>query len=232
MSYYLTGDTHGDPRKILDFIVRYRLTENDMIIILGDAGWNYSLNIRDWYTKKYLNNTGIKLFCIHGNHEERPENIRSYHEVSTVYGNVYVEEEFPNLLFAKDGELYRFGTRQAIVIGGAYSVDKHYRLKHGYRWFPSEQPTEETKQRVEEKLNQLNWTVDLVLSHTCPGKYTPVEAFLPGLDQSTVDKSTEEWLDRIEDRLAYRKWFCGHWHIDKIVEKLRFVMDDLIELQQ
>ena len=37
-----------------------------------------------------------------------------------------------------------------------------------------------------------NWQVDVVFSHTCPLKYEPVEVFLPGIDQSTVDKSTEE----------------------------------------
>ena len=48
-------------------------------------------------------------------------------------------------------------------------------------------------------------------SHTCPRKYEPVEHFMPGIDQSKVDKSTENWLDTIEDRLDYKEWYCGHW---------------------
>ena len=64
-----------------------------------------------------------------------------------------------------------------------------------------------------------------MLSHTCPYKYRPVEAFLSGLDQSTVDTSTEEWLDTIEDRLDYKEWKCGHWHIDKKIDRLTFLMD-------
>ena len=47
---------------------------------------------------------------------------------------------------------------------------------------------------------------------------------LPGLDQSMVDHSTEEWLDKIEDRLNYKDWFCGHWHIDKRIDKMHFMM--------
>ena len=40
------------------------------------------------------------------------------------------------------------------------------------------------------RLEERNWQVDVVFSHTCPLKYEPVEVFLPGIDQSTVDKST------------------------------------------
>ena len=68
---------------------------------------------------------------------------------------------------------------------------------------------------VEKKLDELNWDIDIVLSHTCPAKYIPVEAFLPGLSQDEVDRSTEDWLDSIEDKLSYISWYCGHWHDDK-----------------
>lgn len=45
-------------------------------------------------------------------------------------GKVWVEEAYPNILFAKDGEIYDIAGMKTIVIGGAYSVDKFYRLKH------------------------------------------------------------------------------------------------------
>jgi len=28
-----------------------------------------------------------------------------------------------------------------------------------------------------------------------------------GIDQSTIDTTTEEWLDLIEDKLDYKKWY-------------------------
>ena len=67
-----------------------------------------------------------------------------------------------------------------------------------------------------------------MLSHTCPYKYIPTEAFIPNIDQSLVDNSTEEWLDKLEDRLEYKRWLCGHWHIDKSIDDLRFVMNNVI----
>ena len=31
----------------------------------------------------------------------------------------------------------------------------------------------------------------------------------------SVDKSTEEWLEQIDKKLDYRKWYAGHYHIEK-----------------
>lgn len=41
------------------------------------------------------------------------------------------------------------------------------------------------------------------------------EVFISGVDQSRIDKSTKIWLDRIEDKLTYGKWYCGHYHTEK-----------------
>ena len=76
---------------------------------------------------------------------------------------------------------------------------------------------------VQTELNDKNKKFDVILSHTCPFKYEPVETFLPGIDQSTVDTSTEEWLDKIEALADYKAWYCGHWHIDKRIDKIHFL---------
>lgn len=142
-----------------------------------------------------------------------------------------MEDEFPNLLFAKDGEVYDIAAKKTIVIGGAYSVDKWYRLQCDLHWFSDEQPSVEIKNRVEQKLEELGWKVDLVWTHTCPEKYTPQEVFLSGMDQTTVDNSTEQWLDTIEDRLEYEDWYCDHWHINKGIDRMHFLMEGDEEIQ-
>lgn len=226
---YYTGDIHGDPRPLRHFIILNYLTEDDLIIVLGDAGLNYYGNDKgDAGRKKNLNKLKVPVLCIHGNHEMRPETLDSYLEKEWNGGTVYYEEEFPNILFAKDGEIYNLDSQSHLVLGGAYSVDKFYRLQNGAKWFPDEQPSDEIKARVQDKLESVNWKVDVVLSHTCPFKYVPIETFLSFIDQNTVDNSTEHWLDAIEDKLQYSRWFCGHWHIDKSIDKLRFVMDDFV----
>ena len=73
--------------------------------------------------------------------------------------------------------------------------------------------------------------IDIVLSHTCPYKYEPRDAFLPMIDQSTVDDSTERWLDGIEEKVDYKAWLCGHWLIEKQIDKLRFLFHDVVSLE-
>ena len=223
---YLTGDTHGDVSRIEEFCEQYETDGNDVLIILGDAGINYDGGRRDHAIKQFLKKQPITLFCIHGNHEQRPYTIDGYKEKLWRSGIVYCEEEYPNLLFAKDGEIFDLDGKKAIVIGGAYSVDREYRLANGYRWWPNEQPSDDVKQYVELQLDRLGWRVDLVLSHTTPLKYEPTEVFLSGIDQSTVDKSTEIWLDDIEDRLDYQRWYCGHYHTEKEIDKLVIMFEN------
>ena len=221
-----TGDTHGQTDKILHFVERFELTEHDAIVILGDAGINYYGNDHgDRRIKRRLNDSGVTIFCIHGNHERRPASLPYYREGMWHGGAVYVEDDYPNLLFARDGEIYDLDSHPSLVIGGAYSVDKHYRQMRGLHWFDDEQPSQQTKDHVESVLDGIGWKIDTVLSHTCPYKAIPVEAFLPGLDQSKVDNSTERWLDDIEGRLSYSHWLCGHWHIDKRLDRFHFLMD-------
>lgn len=104
----------------------------------------------------------------------------------------------------------------------------------GWSWWPDEQPSTEVKARVESKLEQLGWKVDIVLSHTVPLKCEPTEAFMSGIDQSKVDKSTEAWLDTLEKRLDYRKWYCGHYHTVKCIDRLWLMFDDydVLDAQQ
>ena len=73
-----------------------------------------------------------------------------------------MEESYPNILFAKDGEVYSFGDKKGIAIGGAYSVDKHYRLLTGRLGLKVSSQQKEIKQYVEIKLTETNWQVDYV----------------------------------------------------------------------
>jgi len=228
---YLTGDTHGRFERIGAFCEKKQTSQDDILIILGDAGINFHADALDILRQEYLSKLPITLLCIHGNHERRPESLPYYGEREWHGGKVYVEGRYPNILFAKDGEVYNLDGRKAIAIGGAYSIDKAWRTA-GQSWWADEQPSPAIKARVENTLDQLNWQIDIVLSHTTPLKYEPVEVFLPGVDQSKVDKSTEEWLDGIEGRLEYGKWYCGHYHTEKKIDRLQIMFNDFAVLEE
>ena len=226
---YITGDTHGDFERVFNLAFSVNSSIEDVMIILGDAGINYFGGAKDKKLKKQLGALPITLLCIHGNHEMRPESIGAYEEKEWRGGIVYWEPKFPNLLFAKDGEIYDLEGRRCIAIGGAYSVDKYLRFRSGkICWWPDEQPSDEIKKRVEGRLNAAGWKADVVLSHTCPYRFIPRHTFLKFINQKTVDNSTEEWLDYIEGKLTYDRWFCGHFHTNEIVENIRFMYGEII----
>lgn len=228
---YITGDKHADFREVFYFCYANETTLDDILIVLGDAGINYYASDKDYMLKDSLLQYPITFFCIHGNHEERPENIKSYKTKKFHNGIVYYEEDYPNILFAKDGEIYNFNDHNVLVIGGAYSVDKYFRLARGYNWYESEQPSEKTKNKIMRVLKDLDNKIDIILSHTCPYKYLPREMFLEGVDQSTVDNSTEYFLDEIEETTDYNLWYCGHYHTEKEIDKLIFMFHKIEEFK-
>lgn len=221
--FYITGDTHRDFTSVHD------LPKGSTLIILGDAGINYFLNEEDKELKEYLNSLGITFLCVQGNHEERPENIPTYKEKIMYGGKVFIEDDYPNLIFLKNGEVYIINNKKVLVIGGAYSIDKNIRLTYGWHWFKDEQLSKSEMNMILEKYQGTH--VDVILSHTSPKKYEPVEVFLSGINQNTVDKTMEEFLDTVEETIKYDKWYCGHYYTEKIVDKIEFMFENIKEFR-
>lgn len=216
MRIFIKGDCHGN----FDFLPKWceenSTTTKDVLIILGDAGINYYLGKKDQLLKEKISLCPITLICIHGNHEARPETIKQdkYDLIglSQFNGNFWIQEKYPNILFAQDGEYEILGKR-FLILGGAYSVDKYYRLKMGYNWFFDEQMPLETKNQIL-KIIEVNNKFDFVLSHTVPIDYEPTYLFLSGIDQSLIDKSMENFLQQVYNSIIFNHWYFAHYHDD------------------
>lgn len=230
---FCTGDCHGQFNKIKMLCDLEHTTIEDYLIICGDVGLNYYCNELDIPNKKFLSKLPITLICIHGNHEERAWNLDSYKKVynEDLCCYTYIEEKYPNILFLEDGVFY-LKDKKCLSIGGAYSIDKHYRLQMGYSWFESEQLTEEEKERIFKILDNEN-SFFYIFTHTVPLKYEHElkDLFLPSVDQSLVDKSMEKFLDKVEDKISYQHWFFGHYHAHfDLTPNLTILYNDIIEL--
>lgn len=236
----ITGDKHGKYDDIRNFCLKWNTSKEDLLIVLGDNGVNYFGHGRDTKLKHKLESLPITFFMIKGNHDMRPnpetyDKIQAKHDL--VRGEVLVEKEFPSLLFSTMYGGYQFKSFDnwinAYVIGGAYSADKYYRLAmkshgiEGFNWFEDEQLSKEEMLSVE---SEIHVNTQVILSHTCPYQYIPRDMFLPQIDQSTVDDTMEHWLDTINEKVNYDKWYCGHWHTDRTVNKFRFMYNDIISL--
>ena len=230
-----TGDTHGGFATITRISNIQRNTpeykpEETMIVVLGDTGLNYWLNNTDKKYKKLLNSMNYHIYCVRGNHEQRPELIEGMTLVNdeNVNNVVYMEEAFPNIRYFVDGKIYNLLGYKCLVVGGAYSIDKWYRLaRAGYSkdeaetadpkkcgWFKDECLTAAEMAAIMQEVK--GESVDFVLSHTCPLSWEPTDLFLNGIDQSTVDKSMEVWLDELKNNIKWKYWLFGHYHADRI----------------
>ena len=187
---YITGDTHRDFSRLF----KLEEIEDDMLIILGDAGVNYCLNDEDIRYKEYLKRFKIKLFCIRGNHEERPENINTYKEVEMFGGKVFIEDDYPNLIFAKDGEVYNVGghnEKPNIFIVKTIINQLHERLK-------DEGISEALIKHVEDRLgHDRRYAIDPTKIKNDLGWY-PETPFEKGI-VLTIDwyLEHEEWMEHI-----------------------------------
>ena len=232
----ITGDCHGRVTDRLAYI-KDAMSEYDpsetAVIILGDVGFNYYKNKKDWKLKHHSAQFGYTLYCLRGNHEDRFSNSKTeviYQHDPNVSGMVMWEDEFPKIKYFLDWvNSYIIMGKKVLTIPGAYSVDKWYRLQNNWMWFPDEQLTAEEMVEAEEEFKDGEF--DLVLSHTCPIDWEPNDLFLSMIDQSTVDKTMEVWMGKFKEMINWDIWLFGHYHADRLerpcVEQFYGEVEDL-----
>lgn len=230
-NWLVRGDTHGNFLWMYESLKDYT-PEETAVIILGDAGFDFFLNKTDERKKKEVNDRGYRIYWLRGNHEARPQDVNGYEKIidEDVHGPVYCDSRFPNLRAFLDYGFYQIKGYTCLIIGGAYSVDKQWRLmraglteetnnpkKSG--WFSNEQLTAEEMKDCLYKVKLFQATgkvVDFIFTHTCPYSCQPRDMFLNFIDQSTVDNSMEHWLDEVGDAVNWGVWCFGHYHADRL----------------
>ena len=105
-------------------------------------------------------------------------------------------------------------------------------------------PDDDIRCSVEETLLRCDNKIYGILTHTCPLKYLPTEVFMTTRQSADlrcrkkkkshkkvfrpdIDRSTEIWLDKIEDGVEYSVWYCGHYHIDKTIDKIHMMYNEI-----
>lgn len=252
-TWLITGDTHRVFSRF-DYLPPELNAPDTAVIVLGDGGLNYFLDERDNdFKKNFVKKYKMTWYFLHGNHEERPENIpgmiRTYD--NNVKGTVWYQPEYPSIKYFTEWNIYNINGRTVGVIGGAYSIDKMYRLENRYGkagakyyaalaaageeipwtgWFASEQLTPQERQQCMKEFAGKSF--DFILSHTAPLKYEPTHLFLHGIDQTKVDKTMENFLNEIEENIKYKAWLFGHYHADEqIAPKVEIMFNRIKEFE-
>lgn len=214
---WVTGDTHGQFDWLKSWCKNNHTTYEDALIILGDAGIMYydQEHEQTKKIKQLISECPITLLCIRGNHEARPIHTKGiefiYEENDPVIpSGYYYESAYPNIRYIADGSTFNINGNRCLFIGGAYSVDKEYRLMSGWRWFEDEELTDEEMTDILDKIDHKHY--DYVFTHTCPEKWQPRDLFLSIFDQSKVSKKMEQFLTTVSEIITFRYWYFGHYH--------------------
>lgn len=224
---FITGDQHGrtDNISYLNFI--NHLSENDLVISLGDFGIPYwsakKKSKNDIETFELFNQFHTNYAIIQGNHSKRFERVKWFRQEEFYGGNSFYLPQYPNFHFLQNGETYNFNNMSFLVIGGGYSVDKYIRLANNWTWEPEEQLNDEEKSKIRNLISK-NTNFDFILTHVAPLELQPIWLFLNFVDQSTVETDEEEFLSEIRKKINYKAWFFGHYHGDYIVDDKEYLL--------
>lgn len=230
-TFLVRGDVHGVFTWMDNGCLDKYIPEETAIIILGDSGFNFWLNKKDERLKREVSAKGFTFYCVRGNHEARPQDVEGMDNIydENVQGVVYLEEEFPLIRYFFDYGEYTIGGYKCAVLGGAYSVDKYYRLARAgiidkkdpryfnpkiTHWFYNELLSEKEMNDAMEILGNKHY--DFIFTHTCPISWEPTDLFLSIVDQSSVDKSMELWLEKFKKSITFNIWCFGHYHADRL----------------
>lgn len=235
MATYVTGDTHGDGIDLAERMRHARMRKGSTIIIAGDAGIAYG----SWHGATMLLTAeakpGIGIIVMRGNHDVRywwnatryddGELRRGWHltKPDRHGSSLLYNERYPNILYVRDdGGLYDINGTSILFIPGAYSIDQQWRIDNGYPYEEEEQLTASEMERLAAIAEGTDERIT-VISHTCPQAWEDeVSAtFASGIDQASVDKTMERWMNGIWDAVRDKcdGWYFGHYHADMDIEQ-------------
>lgn len=239
---YVTGDCHGDyhrftskQRKRLPF----ELSKNDYVIVCGDFGLLWSKNPTLDYNLKWLSKLPFTLLWVQGNHENY--NMIEEYPITEWCGGKARHIVEDKIILLERGQVFNIEEKTFFTFGGASSHDiqggildknsptykndykKASRSRQPFRvlnetWWEQELPTEKELQEGLRNLEKVNYQVDYVITH-CASNRTQeaLERYHLGISFNLgyyKQDTLTNYFEGLEDKLEYKKWYCGHYHED------------------
>ncbi len=221
MKLFVTGDFHGDLdiKKITskNWPEQKELTNDDVLVQLGDFGLLWS-NPQDKCEKYWLNWLGNKPFTlafVDGNHC----NFNLINQLPIIEkwgGKVHIiETDNKPIYHLIRGEIYQFGDKKCIALGGASSQDKAYRLTN-ISWWEEELWTYKEQDYISSQIIDNN-DIDYVFAHTCPSDIGKLlldgTLYYQDKMECQVAKAMNDLL-KVFPNFKPKQWHFGHWHKD------------------
>ena len=215
LSIYVTGDIHGYPIRLSDESLKENgipLSKNDKLIVCGDFGLPWYNDFEDIQCLEWLSQKTFEILFVDGNHENF-DLLNKFPVCERYGGKVHVLRN--NIFHLMRGEVYEIEDKTFLAFGGATSADKYLRVEH-IDWWTEEVSNEEEQSNAIRNLERVNFNVDYVITHTAPIRFVDK---LSVHSQNASECPVVKFLDEISERLEWRRWYFGHFHIDFCVNE-------------
>lgn len=222
---YVTGDTHGDLdfQKILDWTEATKLNKDkDYLVILGDFGYVWA-NKRDIHEKEkldFISRLPFTTLFIDGNHENHSR-LNAMRVVNFMGGKAH--KVYESIYHLMRGQVYEIAGKRIFTFGGASSIDKHLRTD-GVSWWKEEEFNYRESNTAYDNLNKINWEVDYVLTHSAP---LSIRDKLFEGNNLYKPSATERLLEAILRNIKFKRWYFGHYHIDKNMNNFKAMYENI-----
>lgn len=249
---YVTGDCHGQFNRFSTdaFPEQKEMTRDDYVIVCGDFGgvWYDSKTERWWLD--WLEEKPFTLVFVDGNHENFDRLYSNEFEIVDFHGGK-AHKIRENVYHLMRGYIFELDGKKIFAFGGARSHDisdgildeedfnshydllkeikkwedqgKMFRVNH-LSWWKEELPTNAEMGFGLQTLDDNNNEVDFVVTHCCPQSIASICGF------REPDVLTK-YLDTVESRIKFKKWFFGHYHNDvQILEKFIMLYGQIVRI--
>lgn len=220
MSIYVRGDTHGDWVQFL--LIDRKLKAGDVCIICGDVGFFLNEDVGDAFLDE-LEKKDYSILFVDGNHDNFTK-LYSFPEEMWNGGKIHRIRK--NVIHLCRGQVFEIEGKTFFTFGGGYSIDKEWKKSYN-KWWEEEMPTEEEYEEGKRNLEKHNWKVDYIITHTVNTKSVQRMAQRDGFREIKGNFIEElplnNYLEEIDEKTEYKKWFFGHFHRDWEFEYIKQV---------
>lgn len=211
----IVGDTHGDAQFVSNIHQAARHEGVDTIVQLGDFGYNFDRNLLHSISSWLDRDEEHKWYWLDGNHDQHD-----------FIEGVILKGDFPGypvphfhdrMFYCHRGSITEIGGKTCMFMGGAYSIDKQYRLEHDRlhktkSWWPQEMIRQSDVARAIELAEDR--TIDVLFSHDCPpSEYVDNWLKKEGYKVDHNSNANREALGHVVDRVRPKDLYHGHYHL-------------------
>ena len=231
----------------------FEMTERDYVIICGDFGLLWARDKEFEYNLDRLSKLPYTILWVQGNHENY-DMIREYQieewnggKVRHIFRDKIILLERGQIFTIEDKTFFTFGGASSHDISGGILDKNSPTYKDDYKklvtsgqpfrvlnesWWKQELPSKKELKEGEKNLDKVGFQVDYVISHCGSNRLQEaLERYYRGINggMSLIGGLYNQdiltnYFDELEEKLQYKKWYCGHYHEDFCIDNKHTIL--------